>query len=266
MKAVTFSFLLSLTLATLAQADPLLFNRGLPSSVNANSNVSANRSNVDWGNVDGFINGDDFTASDNWHVSSISVWMVGNPADFGAASFTLYGGVAGGSTFGAINVALPTIAQVYYQPANAAVNCNTASGVSYQGFSSSTNCSPIYQLDFAVNLNLASGTVFNFAPDASPNSASTCVDGGDTSGCFYVHATNALLAGTFQEGSDNKYINFDSTNTVDGDPEVRDSNGNGWDKSSDINVQVYGTVVPEPSTAALIVVGIGALLVRRRKR
>jgi hypothetical protein len=48
-----------------------------------------------------------------------------------------------------------------------------------------------------------------------------------------------------------------------------DSNGNGWDKSSDFNVQVFGTPVPEPTTmvaGALLLLPFGASTLRMLRR
>ncbi len=43
----------------------------------------------------------------------------------------------------------------------------------------------------------------------------------------------------------------------------------GWDKASDINVQVYGTPVPEPSTViagALLLLPFGASTIRKLRK
>ncbi len=84
----------------------------------------------------------------------------------------------------------------------------------------------------------------------------------------YIHAANATLSGSPQEGADNQFLEFDARGTFLG---TVDSNGNGWNKSSDINVQIFGKVVFSPksvpeSTAGLLtfaLVGISLLLGRR---
>ena len=83
---------------------------------------------------------------------------------------------------------------------------------------------------------------------------------------WWNHASNAALSGTKQDGADDKYLEFDRNNLAN--VTVWDSNGNGWDKSSDINVQITGTQVPEPTSLLLFCTGltvIGMATWRRKK-
>ena len=41
----------------------LLVDRGLPNLTNTNNGSGANRSNIDWANLDGFLNGDNFSVA-----------------------------------------------------------------------------------------------------------------------------------------------------------------------------------------------------------
>ncbi len=61
---------------------------------------------------------------------------------------------------------------------------------------------------------------------------------------WWSHASNAGLSGSPQDGDDGQYLMFNVNDLSS--VTVVDSNGNGWDKSSDINVQVTGGLVPSP--------------------
>ncbi len=264
MKFSRFILFLALNLGSTLASASILVDRGLPDTSGANGGVGgipAARSNVSWGNQDGFINGDNFYVTGQWSINRISTWMVGDPTRY--TNYVLYGGVTGVS-FGIISAPDPVITREYYQSSLSGVPCNTASGANYLA-PDGVQCFQINRITFEINsLMLTAGALFNFAADATPTDA--CEVGGDTTGCFYAHATNAALAGTTQDSSDNFYISFDSLNLDDGDPIFIDSNGNGWDKSSDINVRVEGAVVPEPSTIPLILIGIAAIGVLRRRK
>jgi len=87
------------------------------------------------------------------------------------------------------------------------------------------------------------------------------------------HASNAALSGSPQDGADNQYLVFDSTTLAD--PFVFNSDPNfdgGFDKSSDINVQVFGSArngaaVPEPASFLLLgtLIAASGLAVRKKR-
>ncbi len=212
--ALPIALILAFGSITTASAATIFVDRGLPNSTNVNVAAGANRSNISWGNVDGFINGDSFVASSTWSIEQITFWIVG-------------------------------------------------SNLNYSNF---TGCNPMTKVTFTLTspITLPNGTIYDVAINATPNNAATCVSGGDTSGCLYVHGSNAALSGTPQQGSNNLYINFDTFPGGLGMLAI-DSNGNGWDKSSDINIQVSGTTLPEPSSILLIAAGLGTLAMIRRR-
>ena len=59
---------------------------------------------------------------------------------------------------------------------------------------------------------------------------------------WYNHASNASLSGSPQEGADNLFLEFGAMGGFLGS---LDTDGNGWDKSSDVNVQIFGRVVTQ---------------------
>jgi hypothetical protein len=82
----------------------------------------------------------------------------------------------------------------------------------------------------------------------------------------FNHASNAALSGTPQDGADDQYRWFSG---ADGASSLSfggffDSDGNGWDKSSDINVQVFASQVPEPWSLALLGAGLLGIAATRR--
>ena len=238
---------LTLLVATLAGAMSanagMLVDRGLPTA-NLNNVAGADRSNVAWAytaytSADYWLVGDTFanTSSDPWSIDTIRLWTVGQ-----TDAAILRGGVAGSSTMGVIS------------------DATYISGADYQGSSGSSI--PMHQVDFSVDITLAPGQTYQFFLDGSGAAVGIVVP--------FAHASNAALSGSTQEGADNLML---YANVLGGtlDPlsvGTWTSLGNGWDKASDVNVQVFGTPVPEPSTylAGLSALGMLGLFSWRNRK
>ncbi|NEO77162.1 hypothetical protein [Moorena sp. SIO4G3] len=245
-----------------AQAE-MLFDRGLPTE-NLNNVSGANRSNLRWttdAQNQGF-SGDDFTignVEDTFFIDTIRTWMVpglsiGDPDNLGDwfESLTLLTGLAAEDDISPLASATLdpnsnvtsnpdiTITQVPYLD---------AAGSMYDNFGDFVN---IWQVDFNnLNWTIEGGTTYNFGVRGVGREIPDF-------GIFYPwynHASNAALSGSPQDGADNRYLQFDASGEF---LNIIDSNGFGWDKSSDINVQIFGeatpkTSVPEPvSVLALL--------------
>ena len=233
--------LVALTLAPSLSAN-LLFQRALPTA-NLNDAAGANRSNISWAPGDStYILGDDFTLASDSVVDSISVWEVSNggspTTEFG--SISLYTGADNGGIG-----ALSFISSSY--------TSSLVPGYQYQG--SSGALYDVYEITFAaLNLSLAGNVLYDFGIGATPGTESS----------LFLHASNAGFSGSTQDGADGFFLGFTGPPYVLAD--VFDSNGNGWDKSSDINVEIDGTAIPEPATIGLLATCAGALLFLRRRR
>jgi hypothetical protein len=233
-------FTISLAAAMSASA-ALLVDRGLPTD-NLNNAAGADRSNVAWAftqytSSDYWLVGDTFqnTSSQTWSINSIRLWTVGQ-----TDTAILRGGIDG-STIGVISDA------TYADPSSSL----------YQG--SSGSYIAMHQIDFAVNITLAPGQVYDFFLDGSGSEAGIVVP--------FVHASNAALSGSPQNGADNLMLYAEVVNgsVVQGSVGQWSSLGDGWDKASDVNVQVFGTPVPEPTTmiaGALLLLPFGASTLR----
>lgn len=255
--------------AVMAQADPVVFDRGLPTA-NLNNGAGANRSNVAWGFGDNspraaYYSGDDFTlAAGQWKISTLRTWaVIGGVANLSPtliadrySSISLYGGsgttltnlMSGATAGNSTNNPNITITQVHY-----------AGNLDYDSFGTPLN---IFEIDFN-NLNwiVNGGVSQNFSVAGVDNPSETAFRP------FFMHASNAGLGGAAAAGADNLYSAY-FDNGVGGlnfDSQIN-SLGNGWDKSSDINVQIEASVVPEPAPMALFGVALAGLAASRRKR
>jgi hypothetical protein len=244
----------------------LLVDRGLPTA-NLNNIADVNRSNVSWAEPDlNLFDGDTFTVTgaSTWKVDTIRLWFVGYNANNNTNltddkylgdfynNLSLYVG-----TGGALNrVSLASFTSGTDTTSNPDVvgtRVQYNGGLDYQGGSGSYWT--IVQLDFNnLNLDFAPGTTVQFGMYTDNDYA-------------YSHASNAALSVSPQDQADGLFSRFvlDSPTTAHF-LEALDSNGNElWNKSTDINVQVFGEQVPEPATMLLLGLGMVGLAGARRK-
>jgi hypothetical protein len=235
---------LGITLTVPAAASQLVFDRGLPTA-NLNNIAGTNRSNVSWADDGATSIGDNFTLSApaNYLINDIRVWVVGSSATLNPNFFGLwFGADTGDST------------KVSYIGQSSSVFATTYSnGSNYQ---SDTNEYTLYQVDFTgLNLLRPDGTyAFGVTGVTDPGLVTTP----------FLSASNAALSGSPQGApTDGLIYAFDASGAMaSGYP----SNSSlGWDKTSDINVQVFADV-PEP--ASMLVLSVGALVagIARRRR
>ena len=215
-------------------------NRGLPTS-NLNNAAGSSRSNVAWSNGNDYVSGDDFslgTSGQKWIVSQIRTWNVGSTVGvpFGNtfSNDTLYFG-----TGTIAPIATGTVAPGSNVDSNSNIThtpVTYADGSNYQGTSGSLL--QIWQNDFKnLGLVINGGQKYYFA-----------ADGTTASSFWFNHASNAALSGSPQQGADNKWIAWAKSDLTT--PNQCDSGAasggvcdGGWDKSSDINVQIFASQV-----------------------
>lgn len=240
----------ALLLAGAAHAQTMVVDRGLPTA-NLNNVAGASRSNVSWALGSPYFIGDTFTlggaAGTSYTINSLQTWVIAR--DGAPLSATLYTGRGAAADMATTSIA-PTFDLVSY-----------ADGSTYQTPSGAFRS--IYSVTFSgLNIVAGAGEIISFG-----------VDGVNQGGYnFFNHASNAALSGSTQASADNvmSYYYHDGADALYYAP--FDSNGNGFDKSSDINVRVFATVtpaaaaVPEPATWGMMILGFGVVGAAMRRR
>jgi hypothetical protein len=238
-------------------AEVMVFDRGLP-TINLNELAGVNRSNLELVDYGPFPldptwlpvwMGDDFTlpGCGTYQVTTIRVWSTDSDPDSSTSKYrlSLWGGLAGNPPHplmqGAGTTPVPyTVKQVTY-PGNvgyqdSAVTATMQPAQPQPGGSLGTAFSPIYQIDFSVNIALNAGQTYQFflvrplQQTVDPTKVRT----------GYLHASNAALSGSPQDGADG----FMQVLVSDGTVAAWSVMGDRWDKTSDANVQVFATKKP----------------------
>jgi hypothetical protein len=260
-------------LGSVLYADPMVFDRGLPIN-NLNNAAGSNRSNVAWGDSPtpssgyNWGYGDDFSfggTGQSYQITDLRVWIVGNASGDALSSIfsklTLAGGLPGTSASGSTACASPTktgsgcldasgissISTVSTDGSDPNVHITTLGAV----YQSTAGLNTLYQVDFQdLNWVVQGGTLYNFFVLGVPGT----VGNGANLPSPYLAASNAALSGNIpQDGADDHLWEVAQADDAGGAYTAMDqwtSLHNGWDKASDIDVQIFAT--PEPASVLFL--------------
>lgn len=241
--------LLFVASAALAADSVLVVDRGLPQS-NLNNVSGAARSNVRWASGDSGFLGDHFSfgaRGEKWIIDAIRTWAVpGDSADPDHLGdfyqdVRLYFGRSGGDLTPTTSASLSAGADETSNP-NIVVSDATKSGTPlYDDFGTFLR---VWQVDFThLNLAVDGGAVYGFGVWGMGRE--TGKDGKEY--MWFNYASNAPLSGAREDGADGTMLLFDGSGKAAGE---FTGLGNGWDKNSNINVQVFAHRVSGVELAA----------------
>jgi len=221
-------------------ADPVLaVDRGLP-PVNLNSSAGESRSNVRWsGQEQGFV-GDDFTIGapgETWVIDTIRTWAVPQISVTSSAhlgdfyqDLRLYFGTAASTSLTPIVSA--EIIPGADEPESTSIRVADVThdgAIPYDDFGMNLR---IWKVEFHPNKVIQGGVKYAFGVWGMGR---PMPDKKDKIYPWFNLASNAPLSASRQDGADGVLLLFDGGGKFDS---TWDSKGAGWDKSSDLNVQV----------------------------
>jgi hypothetical protein len=234
------SLCFALAWPVLAAGPGLVVDRGLPQA-NLNNSSGNFRSNIRWSLYDSGFLGDDFTVGspgESWVIDTIRVWTVPggteNAPDYLGDYYhdvrLYFGGSDDGLT--PIVTAFLTPGRNQTNNPNILISDATASGaVPYDDFGANLH---VFQIDFTqLNLKAQGGVKYRFGAWGLGRPMAN--KAGKTNPWFNA-ASHAPLASANQDGADGEMLLFTSGGKFKSAFNGKDA---GWDKTSDIDVQVF---------------------------
>jgi hypothetical protein len=231
---------LALALPVFAVEPALVVNRGL-AQANLNDVSGDYRSNIRWSLYESGFLGDDFSiggAGEQWVIDTIRVWTVPglihrdpeHLGDFYQDVRLYFGGPEDGLT--PLMTGLLSAGDNQASNSNIVIRDASAAGVTpYEEFGTQLH---VWQIDFTqLNLKVQGGVKYRFGAWGLGRPMPKKV--GKTYAWFNL-ASNAELATASQDGADGKMLLFTSGGKF---KSAFNGKGAGWDKNSDIDVQVF---------------------------
>lgn len=228
-----------LCLPALAAGPAPVFDRGLPQA-NLNNVSGDARSNVRWSGDNGGFFGDDFSLGmpgERWVIDAIRVWTVPGITETSAKRLgDVYYDVR--LYFGGAECPLTPLVAAALSPGsnetgNPRIRISDAGRPGVPLYDDFGTFLRVFQVDF-VDLNLAveGGVKYRFAAWG----AGRPIPGKEGKAFpWFNHASNAGFSSARQDGADDRMLLFDAGGRFEGEFNAQ---GNGWDKPSDINVQI----------------------------
>lgn len=238
-------FGLLLCLPALAAGDSPVFDRGLPQA-NLNNISGDARSNVRWSGDNGGFVGDDFAIGapgERWVIDGIRIWTVPGITETSARRLgdlyqdlrLYFGGPEGGLT----PVVTAVLSPGSNETGNAKIRVSDATSAGAMLYDDFGTFLRVFQVDFqGLNLPVEGGVKYRFGVWGMgrpiPGKEGKTFQ-------WFNHASNSPLSAARQDGADNAMLLFDAGGRPDGEFNCE---GNGWDKSADINVQILAHRAP----------------------
>ncbi|MBV9506144.1 MAG: hypothetical protein JO323_14185 [Acidobacteriia bacterium] len=229
----------------------MVVDRGLPQA-NLNNVSGVARSNVRWASGDSAFVGDTFAVGvpgERWVIDEIRTWTVPglkeeDPNHLGDfyQDVRLYFGTAGADITPAVSAALSAGSD---ETGNANVRITNATAAGTPLYDDFGRFIRVWQVDFTnLSLPVEGGAQYSFGVWGQGR---PIAPGSEKNYMWFNHASNAALSSATEDLADGVMLMFDGTGRAAGEFNAQ---GHGWDKSSDINVQVFAHKVSESASVA----------------